>query len=585
MTSSRHAYVAVLLATSAVAACYSADNDEDDDGGASAGSAGRGGSGGKGGSSSSGGSAGEPGEITCESYGFVTNGAECPSSGCSPVYCDCPDDFPISLNSCSPDGCLLAADCDVVCGAGLGEALDCTDTYTVDPNLGMGGSAGAGGTGGSGGAPPEPTCEASDVTVSPAAHWQLPGSARGQAVISDAAGATYIAGELPDDEAIDFGGGELEGAQGLFVLKLDASGAHVWSRRFGSDFGLQKVTTLSFAADGDLLVGGLTGSTTDLGGGPESEASVPQLFAARYHTDGAFVESYLIPTSNSVPELSAVVEMPDGGLDLWGYFSTEFSVGSTTLNSAGEADVFVVRFSADGAVTDVKQYGDARNDHVYDAVSDAAGNTYLLGFSYYQVNFGANPIDLDGESSSFVVKLGSDLIPAWQELIGGGGSYPRRAELDGTELVVAGDSYSASSYDGIDVPRGNLFVFRIDTADGSGISGNGYETEGYGASLTALSLLADGGLVLGGTISPSNDFGGGLLPDGVNSDPFVARYAANGEHVWSTKFCAVSNAKIQGFGHDADSLLVLADFPGDLTLGSEALTGLSSALLDMPVEE
>ena len=72
--------------------------------------------------------AGPPG---CERFAFEASGVACSTTGCSSFTCDCTEGFPVSLVTCTPDGCLVAADCAAVCAAGLSASLDCTDTYTV----------------------------------------------------------------------------------------------------------------------------------------------------------------------------------------------------------------------------------------------------------------------------------------------------------------------------------------------------------------------------------------------------------------------------------------------------------------------
>ncbi len=67
-------------------------------------------------------------EPTCEGLALKASGTECGTCGFS---CDCEEGFPISLAVCSPDGCLVAADCPALCEAGLEFGFDCTDVYTV----------------------------------------------------------------------------------------------------------------------------------------------------------------------------------------------------------------------------------------------------------------------------------------------------------------------------------------------------------------------------------------------------------------------------------------------------------------------
>jgi hypothetical protein len=536
----------------------------------------------KGGSSSKGGS-GTTEPPSCEDYGYVTNGLACPQTGCLAFRCDCGEDFPISLTSCTADGCLLGADCDVLCAQGLEGGFECLDTYTVDPDLVPGGG-GSGGGGGTGGAPPAPTCSASDVQRPPTSSAPLPAGADSTHLLSDSSGNVYLAGTVPEKGAVDFGGGPLPEGKRLFLVKLDAQGEHVWSRRFGSQYGLETVETFTFAPDGSLLMGGITPMDTDLGGGPEATSPVAQLYAVRYDTDGTFLGSYMLPSSNSVPHLAGVAQMPNGEINFWGDFSTEFKAGATTLTPEGEADIFFVRFSEAGSILEAKSFGDKRNDLLFDVVTDELGNTYLLGFSFYKVDFGSDPIDLGTNALSFVVRLNSDQTPVWQKLVGSGGSYPRRALLDRDELVVAGDAYGEVYYDDASsgaLPSGAVYALRLDTADGSLVSGDTYAPGKIGAHVSALSLLLDGGLLLGGYAQPPADFGGGLLSGGVGYEPFALRVDAAGAHQWSTFFCATGNADVRGAGNDASSPVLLIEYSKDLTLGDEQHTGYGTVLLHM----
>jgi hypothetical protein len=547
-------------------------------------SSGKAGSGSKGGSSNKGGT-GTTEPVTCEDYGYVTNGLACPQTGCSAFRCDCGDDFPISLTSCTPDGCLLGADCDVLCAEGLEGGFECLDTYTVDPSLVPGG--GSGGSGGTGGTAPQPTCKTSDVQRPPTSSVVLPAGADSTHLLSDSGGNLYLAGTLPEKGAVDFGGDPLPGGKRLFLVKLDAQGKHVWSRRFGSQYGLETVETFAFAPDGSLLLGGITPMDTDLGGGPEPTSPVAQLYAARYDTDGKFLSSYLLPSSNTVPHLAGVAQMPNGELNFWGDFTTEFKAGATTLTPKGEADIFFVRFSAAGSILEAKSFGDKRNDLLFDVVTDELGNTYLLGFSYYKVDFGSDPIDLGTNALSFVVRLNSAQSPVWQKLVGSGGSYPRRALLDQDELVVAGDAYGEVYYDNSSsgaLVSGGVYVLRADTVDGSLVRGDTYASEKIGARISALSLLPDGGLLLGGYAQPPADFGGGVLSGGVGYDPFALRVDAAGAHQWSTFLCATGSADVTGAGHDGSSPVLLVEYNKDLTLGDEQQSGYGSVLLDMTDE-
>jgi len=408
-------------------------------------------------------------------------------------------------------------------------------------------------------------------------------------LLSDETGALYLAGVVPGASPVDLGGGALPAGKRLVLWKLGANREHVWSRRFGTMYGPEDVATLSFASNGDLLLGGITGAQTDLGAGPEPLATVPQIYVVRYDRAGNLLARYLLPTSNAYPSLVSVVEAPSSDLLLFGNFGTSFVAGGTTLTPAGpEQNIFVVRFSASGSVVEAKQYGRARNDLVFDAVGGPDGGVYLAGFAYYAVDFGKDAIDLGASSSSYVVKLNAALDPVWQNLIGGGGTYPRRALLDRTTLVVAGDSTGTVSYGDLAtgaLGRGNVFVLSIEAASGALATGKAYEQKGFGAALKSLARFPDGGVALGGFLRPPANFGGLDLAGPKIYEPFVARFDRDGQHLWSTFFCSTSTsppATVTGIAGEGDSAVLLIPFSTDLELGSQLLQGTGTALVDLP---
>jgi hypothetical protein len=539
--------------------------------------------------------AGSGGTLGCGRFGFVASGRTCAATGCGSFSCTCPGAFPKSIASCSADGCLTAADCQAVCAEDLGNALGCTKTYSIaQPVSGGSGGAGvvagvgAGGAGGSGVIPP--MCAPADVHVVPATAALLGDAPLTAArLLGDETGALYVAGVVPGASSVDFGGGVLPAGKRLVLVKLGADHEHVWSRRFGTMYGPEDVSVLSFAANGDLLMAGITGQQTDLGAGPEPLVAAPQLYVVRYDRAGKLVARYLLTTANEYPSLVSVVEAPSGDLLLFGNFGATFNANTITLTPAGtEQNIFVVRFSAVGAVLDAKQYGRARNALVYDAVGGPDGSVYLLGFAFYAVDFGTNPIDLGTSSSSYVVRLDATLSPVWQKLIGGGGAYPRRAFLDATTLVVAGDSYSTVSYGDVatgELGKGNVFILRIDTANGALSKGNTYEQKGSGAALKALGRFPDGGVAIGGYLRPPANFGGTDLTGPKLNEPFVARYDKDGQQLWSTFFCSTSAStpgSVTAIARDVDSAVLLVPFSNDLELGSQRFKGSGTALVDMP---
>lgn len=551
---------------------------------------------GSGGATGTGGRTGTGGNgFSCSDFGFRASGVSCPTSGCS-LSCSCPDDFPKTIASCTgDDGCLVSANCSTVCKYGLGRALECADTYTVLPPSSGGAGGGSGGSG-TGGAPP--TCAATDVQVPVASALEL-GSIplNHPRILGDESGSLYVVATVERNGDVDVGGGTLpSNGTHLVLFRLNAAHEHVWSRRFGSELSIERASAFRFARNGDLLVAGFTGRKVNLGGGMAPEVTPPQLFVARYDRAGTFVRGYLVtaPSDGDVPVPSSVAETPAGDILLFGSFAKPWNIAGGTLTPAGDKDVFILRFAAAGTLTDAKRFGRGGSDDFFDAVVADDGSVFVLGFAHVAIDLGKDPIDLGtDQSSSYVTRLDASLVPVWQKRLSGVSAYPRRAFLSGTTLVVAGDTYGdvwyADKTAGM-LPRGHVFVLRIDTATGDLLQGKTYAETGFGARVTAFAAMPDNGVALGGNVSPPADFGGGALTAISGYQPFLVRFDGAGEHVTSTLFCTTrptggADGAIGGIARDGDSIVLVAPYMKDMELGSTRFAGeYGSLLMNMPAD-
>ncbi|MEW5742010.1 MAG: hypothetical protein AB1938_24055 [Myxococcota bacterium] len=96
----------------------------------------------------------------------------------------------------------------------------------------------------------------------------------------DASDNVYLASH--GSGSVDFGGGALTsvGDADVFVARLDGSGAHGWSRRFG-DEGAQHVSALALGAGGGLLIAGHFTGVIDLGNGALAAQGPHDIFVGR----------------------------------------------------------------------------------------------------------------------------------------------------------------------------------------------------------------------------------------------------------------------------------------------------------------
>ncbi len=163
----------------------------------------------------------------------------------------------------------------------------------------------------------------------------------GLAAASD--GGVVVAGYF--EGTIDFGGELLasDGGNDAFVARLDATGAHVFSRKLGG-VTEQYGAGVAVTATGEALVtGGFTG-TVDFGGGPVASAGDLDVFLLELTATGSFEALRRFGSSGADTGVSVAVD-PLGPALLTGWFDQEISFGADTHVSEGEGDVFLAKLA------------------------------------------------------------------------------------------------------------------------------------------------------------------------------------------------------------------------------------------------
>ena len=149
---------------------------------------------------------------------------------------------------------------------------------------------------------------------------------------------------------IDFGGSDLTtlasaGGNDVFVAKLDASGEHLWSKRFGYS-GDQLGASIVADGGGSVLIAGQFAGTIDFGGNAlVSPAGETDGFLAKLDAFGGHVWSRKLGGGGGFQRVTDVDVDAGGNAFITGYFDTVIDLGDGLLLSAGGSDVFVAKLS------------------------------------------------------------------------------------------------------------------------------------------------------------------------------------------------------------------------------------------------
>lgn len=201
-------------------------------------------------------------------------------------------------------------------------------------------------------------------------------------------------------------------------------------------------------------------------------------------------------------------------------------------SSAGNYDLFVVKYDNRGRKQWARQFGSASKDRALDIAVDAGGNIYVTGETYGDLD-GEGQGSHEGDSDLFVVKLDAAGTRQWVRQLG--------TITHDTAWGIAADA------------GGNIYV----TGDTCGILEEGYDAGGQSVDLFVVKYDAGGNTTwirqFGSLLSEfargiAVDAAGGVYVAGYTygaqgdtsnaggADIFVTNYDQEGTRLWSRQF-------------------------------------------------
>jgi hypothetical protein len=196
---------------------------------------------------------------------------------------------------------------------------------------------------------------ASDGSVIYAKSFGETGSDRGNDVAVDVQGSIFLTGMAGD--SLGFGGPLLP-ASGGYIAKLASNGSHVWSMGIGSG---ESLALALDAAGGIAMTGsGNNMGVLNFGGEDLAPIGIDfELFVARLDASGAHVWSKRFGSPGDNRSIGTDVALDsEGNVAVTGYILGNVPIDGVVL--AGNGDAFVARFDAGGTSVWSKTFGQPR---------------------------------------------------------------------------------------------------------------------------------------------------------------------------------------------------------------------------------
>lgn len=238
------------------------------------------------------------------------------------------------------------------------------------------------------------------------------GNEKGYSVAVDASDAVFVGGYFSND--VNFGGGVLSAVNGFidwFVLKLDSSGTHVWSKRFGTPDGNDSVYAIAVDASNNVVATGYAkgdkavdyggGSLAGLGGG--SDASIVKLAGS----NGAHTWSKRVGGTQNDYGWGVATDGSSNVYWVGQFDSTSISVAGVTLTNptSSNPDGFIAQFAANGTNGWAERLGGTAQDVPNKVVCSASGHCAVVGFFYGTATFDGTNLTSAGVADGFLVRM------------------------------------------------------------------------------------------------------------------------------------------------------------------------------------
>ena len=243
-------------------------------------------------------------------------------------------------------------------------------------------------------------------------------------------------------------------------------------------------------------------------------------------------------TFADVAGVNATVVDGSGNTIVTGYFKGTLSVGSFSVASAGNRDMFVARLNPAGTWTQLVRAGGTGDDEVFGIALAGNGSVVVTGsFSSPTLGFGATTLSNAGAGDVFVARLNAAGI--WTQAASAGAAGHEVAfavAVDGAgTAVVAGRFNGASTVFGPTTLTSSgggadIFVARLSAA---GSWTQAVQAGGSGVDFASAIALDNAGsvVVTGGIGNAGATFGSGTLASAGLTDVFVARLSTAG--IWT----------------------------------------------------
>ncbi|WP_437570729.1 SBBP repeat-containing protein [Sorangium sp. So ce542] len=232
-----------------------------------------------------------------------------------------------------------------------------------------------------------------------------------QGLAVDAEGNIFVAGSFLDRARV-FGTKDLvsRGGEDIFVVKIDAGGDHIWSVNFGNPSEQVALDAAATPDGGVVLVGSLAG---DMSFG--DKPVIPRgydAFLVKLDRDGVprIAKTF---GDDMAQEFVSVAVDAQGGIVVAGNTHGTMNIDGSTSQHRGGADAVVAAFDREGKPRWSRQFGNQEDQKALGVAVDQAGNVVVVGEFARSIDLDSRHLESRGDRDAFLAKFTPDGATVW----------------------------------------------------------------------------------------------------------------------------------------------------------------------------
>lgn len=259
------------------------------------------------------------------------------------------------------------------------------------------------------------------------------------------------------------------------------------------------------------------------------------LFIAKYTNKG--ILEWVRSAGGTGDDMARAIAVDNNGnAYITGTIQNTVTFGATTLTSAGLGDIYIAKYNSAGTLQWVQKGGGTSDDMAYGIVLDSGTNPYIVGFFGGSATFGGSTIQSAGDIDVFVAKYNTTGALQWVQRTGGSNTdFGRGVAVDNNGFVyITGYSAGATIIGNNSFPGSggaDIFIAKYNPVTSGWIwSISGISTESDNG--TAIKADNNGNIYLTGYFGNSLNLYGTIINSAGAFDVFVAKFTTDGVLVW-----------------------------------------------------